>query len=128
MEKADKSVSRILLVEDEKEISELLSTFLEKNGFEVVACQDGDSALENFKNEKFSLIMLDLMLPGKDGYEILREIRSQEKAAHTPVILLSALAQKTEIEKGLKAGADFYITKPYENKFLLEQIKRLLNE
>lgn len=123
----DKTHHRILLVEDDPEIVELITTLLQKNGFDVTSCLDGSQALDTFKKEEFSLVLLDLMLPGKDGYNICRELRAAEKDSRTPIILLSALAQKGEIEKGLDVGADVYITKPYENKHLLDQINTLLS-
>lgn len=123
----DKTHHRILLVEDDPEIVELITTLLQKNGFDVTSCLDGSQALDTFKKEEFSLVLLDLMLPGKDGYSICRELRAAEKDSRTPIILLSALAQKGEIEKGLDVGADVYITKPYENKHLLDQINTLLS-
>ncbi|MFH1379423.1 MAG: response regulator [bacterium] len=126
MEKISKK-QRILLVEDDTEIQELLSALLKKNGFDVIVCTDGISAVNACKEQSFDAAILDVMLPGKDGYAVCREIRSGEKDRRTPVILLSALAQSSEIDKGIAAGADLYITKPYENADLLNKLRKLLS-
>ncbi|MFH1282967.1 MAG: response regulator [bacterium] len=117
---------RILVIEDNPEILELLDALLTAQGFEVFTCVDGAKALEKFNKKDYSLVILDMMLPGKSGFDICKELRAEEKGAHIPLIILSALAQKTEIEKGIDCGADIYITKPYENKHLIEQINKLL--
>lgn len=120
---------KILLVEDDQEIQELLTVFLEKNGFDVTACSNGIDAVERFKKSSFCAAIVDVMIPGKDGYTIVQEIRSIETSASArmPVIMLSALAQQEEIDKGMAAGADIYLTKPYENAYLLEQLRKILS-
>lgn len=130
MAESNEAKHHILLIEDDSEISDLLSALLIKNGFQVTCCADGSNALETFKNSTFSLVMLDIMLPGIDGYAVCAELRAWEKdrhGRHVPIIFLSALAQKTEIDKGIQSGADAYIKKPYENNYILEQIRKLLS-
>ncbi|MBD3272040.1 MAG: response regulator [Elusimicrobia bacterium] len=117
---------RILVVEDDPELSELLSTLLTNQGFDVQTCMHGDDALDYAQKNSFNLIILDIMLPGKNGYEICRALKEQPSSGQPPIIFLSALAQKSEIDKGLAAGATLYIKKPYENAYLLEQIHKLL--
>jgi len=121
------SLPRLLLVEDDADILELLSGLLKKNGYEVVVCNDGNKAVRAFKEGQYDLVILDCMLQGKNGYAICQEIRLIEGQKRTPVIFLSALAQKLEIAKGLEVGGDVYITKPYDNAHLLAEIKRLLS-
>jgi two-component system response regulator MtrA len=126
MDLPDSEKQRILLVEDDLEISELLCAFLRKRAFEVFACLNGADALSLFQARAYAVVLLDSMLPDKDGYTVCREMRSVEKGRRTPIIFLSALAQKGDIEKGLDAGADLYLTKPYENAVLLEHISKLV--
>ena len=125
MEKPNSGKKRILLIEDELEISELLFAFLSKRGFEVFPCLNGADALPLFQARDYAVVLLDSMLPDKDGITVCKEIRSFEKGKRTPIIFLSALAQKADIEKGLAAGADLYLTKPYENAVLLEHINKI---
>ncbi len=111
---------KILVVEDEKPIADILVFNLEKEGYEVLCVHDGNEAIDVAKEKEPDLILLDLMLPGKDGYEVLREIRK----THTmPIIMLTA--KDSEIDKvlGLELGADDYVTKPFSNRELLARVK-----
>src|SRR5699024_2124901 len=111
---------KILIVEDEKPIADILKFNLEKEGYEVLVVHDGNDAIDRAEEEKPDLILLDLMLPGKDGYEVLREIR---KTQSMPVIMVTA--KDSEIDKvlGLELGADDYVTKPFSNRELLARVK-----
>jgi len=103
-------LKRILIIEDDKSISELQKDYLEMSGYEVVCAFDGNSGLEYIKNEDFDLIILDLMLPKKDGFDILREISDTKQI---PVLIVSAKSDEIFKIKGLNLGADDYITKPF---------------
>jgi two-component system response regulator VicR len=111
---------KILVVDDEKPISNIIKFNLEKEQYEVVTAFDGEKALEVFNTEQPDLILLDLMLPKKDGIEVAREIR---KTSDVPIIMVSA--KDSEIDKvvGLNVGADDYVTKPFSNAELLARIK-----
>ena len=113
-------MKKILIVDDEKPISDIIKFNLTKEGYDVVTAFDGNEALEVFNQETPNLIILDLMLPEKDGLEVAREIR---KTSHVPIIMLSA--KDSEIDKviGLEIGADDYVTKPFSNRELLARVK-----
>ncbi|PEE26120.1 DNA-binding response regulator, partial [Bacillus toyonensis] len=99
----------MLVVDDEKPIADILKFNLEKEGFEIVMAHDGDEAIEKANEEQPDMVLLDIMLPGKDGLEVCREIR---KNSEMPIIMLTA--KDSEIDKvlGLELGADDYVTKP----------------
>ncbi len=111
---------KILVVDDEKPIAEILKFNLEKEGYEVICAHDGNDAIELAEKEKPDLILLDIMLPGKDGNEVCREIR---KTQNMPIIMLTA--KDSEIDKvlGLELGADDYVTKPFSNRELIARVK-----
>lgn len=111
---------KILVVEDEKPISDILKFNLEKEGYTVICAFDGNEAIELAETEHPDLILLDVMLPEKDGNEVCREIR---KTMHMPIIMLTA--KDSEIDKvlGLEFGADDYVTKPFSNRELIARIK-----
>lgn len=111
---------RILVVDDERPIADILKFNLEKEGFEVVCAYDGVEAMEQVKQEKPDLILLDIMLPHKDGMEVCREVR---KSYDIPIIMLTA--KDSEIDKvlGLELGADDYVTKPFSTRELLARVK-----
>ncbi|MDQ0209111.1 response regulator YycF [Alkalicoccobacillus murimartini] len=111
---------RILVVDDERPIADILKFNLEKEGFEVVCAYDGVEAMEQVKQEKPDLILLDIMLPHKDGMEVCKEVR---KNYDIPIIMLTA--KDSEIDKvlGLELGADDYVTKPFSTRELLARVK-----
>ena len=113
-------MKKILIVDDEKPISDIIKFNLTKEGYDVVTAFDGNEALEVFNQESPDLLILDLMLPEKDGLEVAREIR---KTSHVLIIMLSA--KDSEIDKviGLEIGADDYVTKPFSNRELLARVK-----
>ncbi len=114
---------RILVVDDEVPIQELIKFNLEQAGFEVKVAGDGNEALERFESDKPDLVVLDLMLPGKDGWDVCKAIR---RNSNTPIIMLTA--KETELERvlGLELGADDYITKPFSPLELVARIKAVL--
>ncbi|HHX87672.1 MAG TPA: response regulator transcription factor [Firmicutes bacterium] len=114
---------KILVVDDERPIAEILKYNLEKDGFEVIMAYDGQEALELVDSEQPDLIILDIMLPKKDGFTVCREIRS---ARQVPIIMLSA--REAEIDKvlGLELGADDYVTKPFSAREVTARVKAIL--
>ena len=114
---------RILIVDDDENIAELISLYLTKECFETKIVYDGESALDNLSTFKPNLILLDLMLPGIDGYQVCREIR---KNNNTPIIMLSAKGETFDKVLGLELGADDYIIKPFETKELVARVTAVL--
>lgn len=113
-------MSRILIVEDEVTIADLEKDYLELSGFEVEVANDGEVGLEKALHEDYNLIILDLMLPGIDGFEICRQIRGEK---NTPVIVVSAKKDDIDKIRGLGLGADDYITKPFSPSELVARVK-----
>ena len=113
-------MSRILIVEDEKDIAELEKDYLELSGFEVEIVYDGTEGLEKALNEEFDLYILDLMLPGVDGFEICKRIRDVKD---TPILLVSAKRDDIDKIRGLGLGADDYVTKPFSPSELVARVK-----
>ena len=113
-------MSRILIIEDEETIAELEKDYLELSGFEVIICNRGDLGLEKALKEEFDLIILDLMLPEVDGFEICRQVR---EAKNTPIIMVSAKKDDIDKIRGLGLGADDYMTKPFSPSELVARVK-----
>lgn len=119
---------KILVVDDELSILVPIKFLLEKNNFNVELAQSGRDALDTIAQTKPDLILLDIMLPDLDGYEIYQMIRDKPEWDDIKVIYLSAKSRDVDIAKGLNLGADAYITKPFSNAELLEKIESLLKE
>ena len=113
----------ILVIDDDRNILAIIELYLKKAGFQVATCTTGYEAMQAFRNTKPTLVVLDVMLPGKDGWTILHEIR-QEGA--TPVIMLTAKGDTGERVRGLELGADDYIAKPFDSNELVARIKAVL--
>lgn len=116
-------MSRILIVEDELDLANLIKDYLEKELYEVEICSQGDEAIEIFDKFKPSLVILDLMLPGMNGYEICQNIRIKSTI---PILILSAKIDEFDKVKGLNLGADDYITKPFRPRELLARVNAQL--
>lgn len=114
---------KILIVDDDNNIAELISLYLTKECFETQIVNDGESALTTFETFAPNLILLDLMLPGIDGYQVCREIRSK---SGTPIIMLSAKGEVFDKVLGLELGADDYMEKPFDSKELVARVKAVL--
>ena len=114
---------KILIVDDEKNICELIRLYVEKEGYKTVFAYDGEQALVVFNQEKPDLILLDVVMPKKDGWEVCREIRAK---SNVPVIMLTAKGETIDKVLGLEFGADDYIVKPFEPKELVARIKAVL--
>lgn len=114
---------RILIVDDDENIAELISLYLVKECFDTEIAADGESALEKFKEYQPQLILLDIMLPGMDGYDVCREIR---KSSNVPIIMLSAKGEVFDKVLGLKIGADDYMIKPFDSNELVARVQAVL--
>lgn len=119
-------MQRILIVEDEQDIADLIGFNLQRAGYEVLKAHDGVSGTEIALRERPDLIVLDLMLPGRDGFSVFRELRRDPRGASVPVIMLTARAQTEDRIQGLEVGADDYLTKPFSPKELLLRIQAIL--
>jgi two-component system OmpR family response regulator len=117
------TVPTILVVDDDPEIRELLARFLEKHSLACITAPDGARALREVRDRDIDLVVLDLMLPGDDGFEICRKLR---QISTVPVIMLTALAEDTDRIVGLELGADDYVTKPFNPRELLARIRAVL--
>ena len=113
----------VLIVEDDKNIQELLQLYLEKEGYAVTVADDGIQGLAKFRAIKPDLVLLDVMMPGMDGWAVCKSIRAD---SDTPVIMLTAKSETEDKITGLKAGADDYITKPFEMKEVLARVEAVL--
>lgn len=113
---------RILVVDDENDILLLIRTALQSAGHEVVTASNGPDALELLRENKPNLIILDIMMPGKSGLDVLDEIKMHEETATIPVIMLTGLSDKHKIQAALDHGAEYYIVKPFEYNDLLGKV------
>ena len=114
---------KALIIDDDPNISELLRLYFDKDGFSVVSCLDGNAAYETFLASDPDVVILDLMLPGKDGYDIMREIR---RHSQTPIVMLTARGDVLDKVVGLELGADDYVQKPFDPKELMARVKAVL--
>ncbi len=111
---------RVLVVDDDAALSEMLGIVLRGEGFEPVFCADGSEALQAFRDSRPDLVLLDLMLPGRDGIDVCRAIRAE---SGTPIVMLTAKSDTVDIVVGLESGADDYIVKPFKPKELVARIR-----
>lgn len=117
---------RILIVDDEAHIRELIKFNLEKNGFRTLQAADGKEALQLAKERKVDLIILDLMIPIMDGFEVCKEVRKDSTIGNTPIIMLTAKSEEIDKILGLELGADDYMTKPFSVRELVARVKAQL--
>ncbi len=117
---------RILIVEDEQDIADLIGFNLERAGYQVTKAYDGVSGTEIALRDRPDLIVLDLMLPGRDGFAVFKELRRDPRGANIPVIMLTARAQTEDRIHGLQTGADDYLTKPFSPKELVLRVQAVL--
>lgn len=118
------SKTRILLAEDDPNLGSLLQEYLQAKDFDTVLCTDGDKAFKNFSKQQFDFVILDVMMPVKDGFTVAKEIRTINKKI--PIIFLTAKSMKEDTLKGFSLGADDYITKPFSMEELLVRINAIL--
>lgn len=117
---------RILVVDDDKQIVRLVKAYLEESGFQVFVAYDGDSAIHMARREGPDLLILDLMLPGRDGWEVTRVMRADPALSHLPIIMLTARIEDTDKIIGLELGADDYITKPFNPREVVARARAVL--
>lgn len=119
---------KIVIADDEPNILVSLEFLLQRAGYEVILAHDGLQALAALREVKPRLILLDVMMPGKTGFEVCQELRSDPDLAGVKVLMLTAKGRDTDIAKGLALGADAYVTKPFSTKALLQQVQALLQQ
>ena len=117
---------KILIVEDDPSVLRATSYILEKEGYEVLTAVDGLEGLKMAKDDNPDLLILDVMLPGIDGFEICHSLRAESQTANLPILMFSAKGQESDKATGLKVGADEYLTKPVERTVLLSKVEALL--
>ena len=118
--------SKILLLEDDLNLNETVSDYFDENGFEVISAYDGDEALSLIYENNFDLLLLDVNVPNKNGFEVLKEVRNQKKTV--PAIFITSLNSMDSLEEGFESGCDDYIRKPFELKELLIRVKTILKK
>lgn len=120
------SRKKILIVEDEESLLRLESILLTSKGYDVKGVPNGQAALEAIASQKPDLILLDIMLPEIDGFEVCRRIKAAKDTSHIPVIMLTAKKCQDDFSRGQEVGADWYITKPFKSSMVIETIQRFL--
>ena len=120
------SKKEILIVEDEETLLKLESVLLSARGYQVKGVGDGRAALDSVAHKKPDLVLLDIMLPEVDGFEVCRQIKENAETKHIPVIMLTAKKSSEDIAKGERVGADWYMTKPFKSAMLVETVQRFL--
>jgi len=118
---------KILAVDDERHIVRLVEVNLQRAGYEVVTAFDGREALEKVKAENPDLVVLDVMMPYMDGFEVLKTLKADPSTAEIPVIMLTAKAQDADVFRGWQSGVDCYLTKPFNPMELLTFVKRIFD-
>ncbi len=116
----------IMVVEDEQDLQDLLHYNLEREGYNVAAATRGEEALKSIRKKRPDMVLLDLMLPGIDGLEVCRALRSDEATRDLPIVMLTAKGEEADVVTGLELGADDYITKPFSPRVLIARIKAVL--
>ena len=116
----------ILIVEDEKDIQELVRYNLSKEGYRVTCANSGEEGLKTAQSLRPDLVILDLMLPGLDGLEVCRQMKKDPTTAQTPIVMLTAKGDESDIVAGLEMGADDYVTKPFSLKVFTSRVKAVL--
>jgi|YNPNPStandDraft_1061719.scaffolds.fasta_scaffold269094_1 two-component system alkaline phosphatase synthesis response regulator PhoP len=119
---------KILVIDDEPEVVKALKIRLEKNNYKVITANDGETGLKKAQSELPDLIILDIIMPGMDGYQVLEKIKTGMYTDRIPVIMLTVKSRGDDIEKAFDKRADYYITKPYDFKQLLKKVRELIKE
>jgi len=117
---------KILVVDDEKPILKIIVFNLKKNNYDVIEAYNGEEAIEKAKKMKPDLILLDVMMPKKTGFEVCKELAEDEVTRNIPIIMLTAKGQEFDRQKGLSVGAIDYLTKPFSPRGLIEKVKEIL--
>lgn len=119
---------KILIVDDESDIVAMLESILKRRGYNIVTALDGESCLKKASDEKPDLILLDIVLPDINGFEICKRLKEDEKTKDIRVVILTALSEEKDLSKGLEEGAYSFISKPFAIADLLDKVKDVLNE
>lgn len=119
---------RVLLIEDEPNIIEAISFILSRDGWTVHTHEDGETAMDKVRNQPTDLIILDVMLPGRSGFDILRDIRSDDASKTLPVMMLTARGQAKDRDLAMRLGADHFMTKPFSNQDVRDYVRKLMEE
>ncbi len=120
-------MTKILAVDDEPDVLLIVQTGLEVEGFDVVTARNGREALEQARAEKPDVILLDVMMPEMDGFEVLGKLKEDDDTAMIPVIMLTGVSEKSKIQNALMGGTEYYIVKPFEFDELLNKVRQALN-
>jgi len=124
----DNLPKRILVVDDDRDTLTFLKENLKRAGYRVVTAETGEEGLDEFRHNMPDLVILDVMMPGMDGWEVLRRIKSGPRSGKVPVIMLTAQSDDADKYKGYDIGADFYVTKPFNMQKLLPVIRTMVME
>lgn len=122
------TIQKILVVEDDARIASVMQTIFKLNQIDADIVNSGEDAIDILKQEQYRLIISDIMLPGLDGFDVLKEAKNDPKTRDVPFLFLSAFADDADVLKGLQAGADDYITKPFTAKSLVSIVKQYLDQ
>ena len=117
---------KVLIADDEPNILISLEFLMKREGHQVSVARDGDEALEAIRRERPDLVLLDVMMPGKTGFDVCAEVRADDSLAGTKIVLLTAKGRDTDVAKGTALGADAYVTKPFSTKELAARVRELL--
>lgn len=123
---AENSKRRVLLVDDEPDLVQMVAMRLRVAGYEVTLAYDGEQALEQARQSKPDVMILDLMLPKLDGYQVCRTLKSEEATQAIPILIFTARAQDQDVKQAHACGADGYLSKPFEANILLDKLRELL--
>jgi len=118
---------KVLIVDDEEVIRKVLRIHLAKLGYEVTEAADGEQAIEELGKDDFDLLICDILMPKKDGWEVLKEVKSNSKTMHLPVIVLKAKNEEADMVKGCNLGANYYMTKPFTKAELLYGLRLMFD-
>jgi len=119
---------KVLIVDDEEVIRKFLRIHLDKLGYEVKEAADGEQAIEELGKDDFDLLICDILMPKKDGWEVIKEVKSNSKTKHLPVIVLTAKNEDSDMFKGYDLGANYYMTKPFTKAQLIYGLRLMFNE
>lgn len=119
---------KVLIVDDEEVIRKFLKIHLAKLGYEVKEAADGEQAIEELGKDDFDLLICDILMPKKDGWEVVKEVKSNSKTKHLPVIVLTAKNEDSDMFKGYDLGANYYMTKPFTKAQLIYGLRLMFNE
>ena len=119
---------KVLIADDEQNIVISLEFLMKREGFEVVVANDGEEAIRRIRADQPDLVLLDVMMPKKSGFEVCQEIRSDPEMAGIRILMLTAKGRDTEVAKGLALGADAYMTKPFSTRELVDKVRSMLEQ